>query len=256
MIEEGVDWPCQVERNYSERNLGCAERVASGLTWAFSCSERLVVIEDDCLPDKSFFPFCDELLERYAGDTRIGQICGCPRYFTSIERPTSYIFSRYGAIWGWASWRRAWSSYSLKLETWPRFFASGGLNAVVQSRAEYTLRAELYQKLYNEPPDTWDYQWGYAKLSQGMLSIVPCRNLIENIGFKDGGTHHAPGGEFELNRLQMQFPLSHPAFVLPDMSFDRAYSSAFTDGATNPIWKRVARKLRRTVSMAAQEEKS
>jgi len=251
LIDEQVDWPCNVERNYSDTNLGCAVRVASGLTWAFSRSERLIVIEDDCVPDSSFFCFCDELLERYANDTRVGQICGCPRYFSSIERGTSYIFSRYGAVWGWASWRRAWAGYSLQLESWPRFRAAGGLHAVVQSGAEYALRAALYQRLHQSTPDTWDYQWGYARLSQGMLSAVPCRNLIENIGFGGGGAHLAPGSSFALDRMRLDFPLSHPEFVLPDLAFDRAFSRAFAADASTPVWRRVARKLRRTLSPPA-----
>jgi hypothetical protein len=256
IIEGGIDWPCHVERNYSEENLGCAKRVAGGLTWAFSRCDRLVVIEDDCLPDHSFFPYCEELLERYKNDTRIGQICGCPRYFSNVERDSSYIFSRYGAIWGWASWKRAWESYSLTLETWPRFLASGGLEAVVQSPAEYALRAALYQRLHDEPPDTWDYQWGYTKLSQGMLSVVPCRNLIENIGFGGGGTHHGPGSSFGLKRHSMEFPLKHPSFVLPDIAFDRAYSSAFTNESTTPMWRKVARRIKRTVSLPTLSSKS
>jgi hypothetical protein len=245
LIDRQIDWPCEVERDFAGQNMGCARRVAGGLTWAFSRCERLVVIEDDCLPDPSFFPFCDELLERYAEDSRVGQICGCPRYFSAVQRDSSYIFSRYGAIWGWASWRRAWASYSLSLETWPRFASSGGLEAVVQSRAEYELRSSLYQRLHDEPPDTWDFQWGYAKLSQGMLSVVPCRNLVENIGFSGGGTHVAAGSRFPLDRLQVHFPLRHPEFVLPDLRFDRAYSRAFTDECRRPIWRRAARRLSR-----------
>jgi len=250
LIEDGIDWPCEVERNYSDINLGCAERVAGGLTWAFSRCERLVVIEDDCLPDESFFRFCDELLERYANDTRVGQVCGCPRYFSTVERGTSYIFSRYGAIWGWASWRRAWASYSLRLESWPRFYASGGLDAVVQSRAERALRAALYRRLHEEKPDTWDFQWGYAKLSQGMLSAVPCRNLIENIGFAGGGAHVAQGSTFGLYRTHLDFPLVHPEFVLPDIPFDRAFSRAFTSASSTPLWRRVARAVRHAVNAA------
>jgi hypothetical protein len=247
IIDRAVDWPCEVERCFAGENMGCAQRVASGLTWAFSRSERLVIVEDDCLPDPSFFRFCDELLDRYADDTRIGQISGCPRYFSAIPRSTSYVFSRYGAIWGWASWRRAWASYSLHLETWPRFRSSGGLKSVVQSRAEYALRSALYQRLYEEPPDTWDFQWGYAKLSQGMLNVVPCRNLVENIGFSGGGAHVAAGSRFPLVRMAVDFPLRHPEFKIPDLPFDRAYSRAFTEECHRPVWKRVVRKLRRAI---------
>jgi hypothetical protein len=245
LIADGVDWPCEVECEYAEQNLGCATRVASGLAWAFSRAERLVVIEDDCLPDPSFFWFCDELLEKYADDTRVGQICGGPRYFDEIARSTSYVFSRYGPIWGWASWRRAWESYDLHLSSWPRLRASGGLKAVIHDAAEYNLRAALYDRLYSRPPGTWDYQWGYAKLSQGMLSIIPCRNLIENIGFGLEGTHTTDDAVAGLRRLKLDPPLVHPAFVLPDAEFDRSYAARFKRESLTPLWRRAARKIRR-----------
>jgi hypothetical protein len=52
-----VDWPCEVFQNFSERNLGCQERMISGLDWVFSLVDEAIILEDDCLPDPSFFPF-------------------------------------------------------------------------------------------------------------------------------------------------------------------------------------------------------
>lgn len=258
LIEDGVDWPCVVERDYAERNLGCALRLATGLTWAFSRSERLVIIEDDCLPDPTFFTFCDELLERFANDTRVGQICGCPMYMSEIERATSYVFSRYGPIWGWASWRRAWKYYDLHLESWPKFFAVGGLDGAVHSRAEYVKRKRLFDGMHgSQVLDSWDYQWGYAKFTQGLLSVVPCRNLIENTGFGDDGTHYGPEDRFMLQRFSMDGPLRHPEFVIADLAFDRAYAAADTQNMFGPpLWKRGWRKatrlLRRFFGSAGQ----
>ena len=229
LIDEGVDWPCTVERNYAIQNLGCAHRVASGLTWAFERSEQLVVVEDDCLPDPSFFEFCDELLDRYAADTRVGQICGCSRYVSKVERDTSYIFSRYGPIWGWASWRRAWKTYDLSMKTWPRFRSMKGLDGVTQSAAEAKFRTALYDGLHSNPQvSTWDFQWGYAKLSQGLLSIIPCRNLVTNIGGGADATHAVGRSDLKLDAQSMPRPLIHPDFILPDAKFDRMYSSMCT----------------------------
>ena len=246
VVDDGVDWPCEVERDYAVQNLGCAKRVGTGLTWAFSRSERLVVLEDDCLPDRSFFAYCDELLERYAYDTRIGQICACPRYFSEFERSTSYIFSQYGPCWGWASWRRAWNNFDLYLKDWPQFLEAGGLDSIVQSPAEHKIRTELYSAFYeNRRMDTWDYQWGYAKMSQGMLSVIPCKNLIENIGFGGDGTHYGPDSVFTLRQSRIDFPLKHPAFILPDAKFDRVCSAVAVMNTYAPLWKRALRKLRR-----------
>lgn len=249
LIDDGIDWPCEVERDYAARNLGCAARLATGLTWAFSRSERLVILEDDCLPDPSFFFFCDDLLDRYADDTRVGQISGCPMFFSEIASPNSYVFSRYGSIWGWASWRRAWNYYDLKLESWPRFLAARGLEAAVHSRAEYAKRHRLYHEMHSRQVfDSWDYQWGYAKFSQGLLSVVPCRNLIENTGFGADGTHYGPDDKFALHRFAMTFPLRHPEFVIPDLAFDRAYAAADTRNMFGPpLWQRAIRKARRII---------
>lgn len=247
LIATGIDWPCEVEHNYATENLGCAARLATGLTWAFSRAERLIILEDDCLPDPSFFGFCDELLERYADDTRVGQISGCPMYFSEIDRRSSYVFSRYGSIWGWASWRRAWAHYDLRMQSWPHFLAAGGLDLVVHSRAEHKKRLRLYDDMHRHQAfDSWDYQWGYAKFSQGLLSVVPCVNLVENTGFGLDGTHYGPEDTFSLRRHAMTMPLRHPEFVLPDLRFDRAYSIEETKNMFGlPLWRRAIRKASR-----------
>jgi hypothetical protein len=244
IVDDGVDWPCEVLRNYSERNLGCAERVASGLTWAFSVVESAIVLEDDCLPDPSFFPYCEELLVKYRDDARVGQICGTPLITPSLERDASYVFSRYGPIWGWASWRRAWAYYDLKLQNWPQLRATRGLSSVIHSPAELRWRIKLYDSLHSGPRETWDYQWGYAKISQSMLSVIPCQNLIENIGFGEGATHTRgkQTGGLPLGALPM--PLRHPQWVLPDADFEKRYSQSCVRGQLGnrlrSLWAKMA----------------
>lgn len=227
LIDEGVDWPCSVQRNYAEKNLGCAERVASGLDWGFSLEDRLIILEDDCLPDQSLFPYFDELLERYRDDQRIGQICATPFIQNTLSRKTSYIFSRYGPIWGWASWSRAWKYYNLKLESWPEIEESGNLSSVVPDALERRGRKALYRALHQGPRSTWDYQWGYAKMTNSLLSVIPNCSLIENLGFGPDATHTTAGSGPKLTRGQMPQQLVHPVRVLADARFDREFSVAF-----------------------------
>jgi hypothetical protein len=239
IVDEGVDWPCDVRRNYSECNLGCAERVARGLDWAFSIADELIVIEDDCLPDQTFFSFCEALLRHYRYDNRVGQICGTPLAVPELKRTSSYVFSKYGPIWGWASWRRAWKYYDLKLRDWPKMRAANGLASVIHSTAELRWRTDLYDSLRVKNPVTWDFQWGYAKLSQSMLSVIPCRNLVANIGFSMEATH-TTGGEVSFERQSMEYPLSHPNWILPDPDFESAFSRRFSSSITSRIRRRIA----------------
>src|SRR5690606_39168635 len=106
-----VDWDCEVHRNYAESNMGCGRRPSSGISWVFEHVDRAIILEDDCVPDPTFFPFCEEMLERYAGDPRVMQISGRSVYDTAPQSHYSYYFSRQLNCWGWATWARAWKLY-------------------------------------------------------------------------------------------------------------------------------------------------
>ena len=51
-------------------------RVIFGRPAAEAIVEEAIILEDDCLPDPSFFLFCQELLRRYRDDDTIAGIGG------------------------------------------------------------------------------------------------------------------------------------------------------------------------------------
>ena len=118
-IVQAVSWPCEVSTNYAADNLGCQERMVSGLDWVFSLVEEAIILEDDCLPNASFFPFCEQLLARYRGDSRVAAISGTNLLENYANTADSYYFSRLGGIWGWATWRSEWKRYDRYLKCWP-----------------------------------------------------------------------------------------------------------------------------------------
>src|SRR5712691_1210425 len=135
-VVEKVDWPCQILRKFAESNLGLRRNVSEGLDWVFRQTEEAIILEDDCLPDPTFFPFCDAMLERYRDDGRIGMISGTnPSAHLAPPDGESYFFSRYYYIWGWATWRRAWQLYDREMTAWPAMRRSGWLKAKVGSSA-------------------------------------------------------------------------------------------------------------------------
>lgn len=224
-VVERVDWTCEVVKNYSETNLGCRNRVARGLDWVFESAEEAIVLEDDCVPSPSFFRFCQELLERYRSDTRIMQICGFNRMGRAKDGRYSYYFSRYGPIWGWASWRRAWRHNDVRMEAWTTVKQDEASHFFCSDRRETAWRRSLYDKVSRGEIDTWDYQWGFAKLIQSGLSVIPKCNLVENIGFREDATHtkHGDAGVTERKMEEMNFPLVHPSYVVRNIDEDRRY---------------------------------
>lgn len=184
-IIEKVDWPCEVHTLFREENLGCKRAVSGAIRWFFDNEPEGIVLEDDCLPTTSFFRFCEEMLERYRDDQRIGQIAGtCFFEQQSFPNPTeSYVFSRHGSIWGWASWRRAWNNYNVDLPDWQKMTEPRWLNSACPDRTERSAAIRTGTRLLRGDIDTWDYQWTYTKLYYSLLSIVPTRNMILNIGW-------------------------------------------------------------------------
>ena len=210
-----VDWPCDVQTNFAETNLGCKQRVASGLAWVFEQCEEAIILEDDCLPHPDFFNFCDEMLARYRADERVAMVCGSNFAHGLRFTPHSYYFGHYGHIWGWASWRRAWQVYDREMRGWPALRDTNWLWDTLRDKHAVRHWAACFEKTYRGEIDTWDYQWLFAWWARQQLAVVPGVNLISNLGCDAAATHtkdFTPTAS-ALPITSLEWPLSHPAAV-------------------------------------------
>jgi len=149
-IIDRVDWNCEVLKNYSDVNLGCQKRVSSGLDWVFSLVEEAIIIEDDCLPDPSFFRFCEELLDYYRQEDRVMAINGQNNQFGRRRDDSSYYFSRYFHCWGWATWSRAWKHYDVDLQSWPTVSKGELLHNIFKSQNDVDYWRNILQETYEK----------------------------------------------------------------------------------------------------------
>jgi hypothetical protein len=243
IVEEGVDWDCEVKRNFSDVNLGCRNRPPTGLDWVFEQVEHSIVLEDDCVPDPSFFRFCQELLERFREDERVMMISGDNFLFDHKKAPYSYYFSDIPHIWGWATWRRAWKKYDINLSLWPEVKKGRYLNHAFPTKRQAKFWTDCFD-LSKSGFNTWDHQWTFACIVNRGVCIMPSVNLITNIGFDQNATHTTQAGmSANLKTLEMNFPLSHPPFMIRD-----AYADLKTFNVFNPLRSRIKDVFRRLVS--------
>ena len=222
-------------------NLGCKKRVSSGIDWIFEQVQEAIILEDDCLPEPTFFRFCQEMLERYRDDKRVGTISGDNFQFGQRHGSDSYYFSKYVHVWGWASWRDRWQdSYDVAIGKWPQVRDEHRLADMVGDQREATYWRKVFERVYQGKIDTWDYQWVFANWVTGRSSILPAVNLISNIGFDQHATHTT--GKSDLANMSvtpMQFPLVHPVGLFRNMRADR-FSEIKCFRV--PFWKRVRNK--------------
>ena len=190
-IFDAISWDCNITRIYAETNLGCGPRVYSGLNEVFQSEDRAIVLEDDCIPANSFIAFCNEVLEKFKNDNRFMHISGSNFTPERSNDEFSCIYSKYGHIWGWATWKRAWDLFDYNMPEWPLIKEKKVLEYFFNSRKEFNFFSRHFNTYYNDPSKPWGYRWMYCRLINNGLSVIPKENLITNIGAD--GTYNSAG---------------------------------------------------------------
>jgi len=220
-IIQQVDWDCEVFTRFQDENLGCKRAVSSAINWFFSIVEEGIILEDDCIPDQSFFPFCQELLEKYRHDERIMMISGDNFQFGKKRTNYSYYFSKYFHVWGWATWRRAWKHYDIYMKSWPEIKQGGWLKDILKDNHAEKFWENIFENTYHGKINTWDYQWIFSCWIQNGISILPNVNLVKNIGFDGNATHTKnKNKQADLPANSIDFPLKNPDFIIIDNDAD------------------------------------
>lgn len=230
-IALNIDWDCQVHTRFRDKNMGCGLAVSDAITWFFHNEKFGIILEDDCLPCRNFFRFCDELLKKYEHNHRVMHINGnnfkAPvNQLIVTQDPSSYYFGSFAQAWGWASWRRAWNKFDYKIPTWPSWKRRGLLFKKFPSIGTYLEKSLQFDAVYAGRVDTWDYQWQYAVLISDGLVIVPNSNLVSNIGYGDDSTHIKTYDKTRnnLETKNLDFPINHPSHLIPEKSLDYHYA--------------------------------
>ena len=228
-ILENINWNCEVKTLFREQNLGCGKAVSLAITWFFENVEQGIILEDDCLPDLSFFRFCGELLERYKYNEKIILICGTNILEIFLDKH-SYTYSLYGGNWGWATWRRSWKLFDYKMESWRELKNQRKIKRTLKSQSQFLGIKKMFDLMISDNRiDTWDIQWFYTRLLNNKVTIVPVKNLVKNIGFGNLATHtfEQKNRLSQLELSQLEFPLIHNVKIKPLRKFDEENAKTY-----------------------------
>ncbi len=221
---ENIDWPCEIKTFFREQNAGLRLGVSGALNWFFEAVEQGIILEDDCLPDVSFFPFCEAMLERYANEEQVMHIGGsnlAEKLTKSL--PSSYFFSQFTFVWGWASWRRAWAKMSLDLDGFEDFVRLNHIKSLTPDPMAQAYLLEKFRATRAEENNSWAYAWAYSVLKNKGLSIVPRFNLVQNTGIGEAGATHTKRRDKQANirASSLAFPLAQPPQVERPKGLDK-----------------------------------
>lgn len=211
-IFEAVDWDCEVKTLYREQNLGCRMAMSGGIDWFFEHVEKGIILEEDCVPDLTFFPFVKEMLEKYENHEEIMSISGLNLIDNQFEQQeNSYLFTKFVFYWGWATWKRAWNKMDVHMRRFPEFVEKNYIDRLLQDKSAQKYLLQKFHETHTKQNDSWAYAWFYNCVLHNGLSIVPKHNLIQNVGFGEEATHtNFAEKSFQTSSKALTFPLVHP----------------------------------------------
>lgn len=229
-IVSNIDWECKVSTFYQEKNFGCDPSEYIAQRWFFDNEEMGIVLEDDDVPSQSFFPFCKELLEKYKDNEKINMICGMNNNDISKDITESYLFTKLGSIWGWASWRRV-------IDTWDKDYTwlddCRKIEIIKKNFCKYKNANDFLKtaiKHRNSGRAHYESINGAAMYLYNRVNIVPKYNMIKNIGVDKESTHSVSNLKLLSRRTQrlmykktyeINFPLIHPKGIIINNKFEK-----------------------------------
>lgn len=227
-IIDSIDWECEIKKNYASTNLGCKQRISSGLDWVFEEVEETIILEDDCIPSPIFFSYCEFMLKKYKNNSLVMSIEG-----TRVTEDYKVLgvdeISKYAGLWGWATWKESWSKIDLDFKTYNykskyHLFKSLGIT-------HFLTYNRLFELCKQDKIDSWGYAWIYSILKEEGYVVLPSNNLIENVGFGNDSTH-TTNNDSKLSKLNISkesIVLSNNNEMHLNSDYDKEYFEIHND---------------------------
>lgn len=196
IVTNGVMWDCDLHLLFRDENMGCGKAVKEALDWFFSTVDEGIILEDDTLPDVSFFSYCEKMLNLYRNEKKVWSISGFNFGADAMFQKENFMFARFMNMWGWATWKRSYDKVDYSLTKWKSSINKELYTSILvqdnlldTDMKWFAFWFKTFGLIANNHLDTWDYQWVYSQLLNDQVTIYPSVNMIENIGFKANATH-------------------------------------------------------------------
>ena len=216
-VLDSIDWKCDVKLLFRDKNVGCGRGPSEAITWFFSHVDEGIILEDDCLPNETFFTFCKQLLDTYRDNKEVSIISG--NNFQKIQPTTinsDYYFSVFPSSNGWATWKRSWEGFDYHLSSWPKINKRKLKHFLFRENEYSQWWLDYFSWLYkNRPDDMWDFQFHYLCMIRNQLAIIPGVNLVKNIGYGPDATHSQNPDSYFANVMthELAVPFRHPVGI-------------------------------------------
>ncbi|HRH65247.1 MAG TPA: nucleotide-diphospho-sugar transferase [Bacteroidia bacterium] len=245
-VIRNIDWKCELHTLFRDQNKSTKYAVPEAIHWFFEKVEEGIILEDDCVPDLSFFSFCEQVLEKFRNENRVMQINGSNFLKgRTYNFKGSYYFSRLCHPWGWATWKRAWSKYDFEMKDLDSFIRNDKLTILTENPEWRKYYYNLLQQTREGKIDCWDFQWFYTVWSHAGVVITPVINLVSNIGFgkEATNTHYKFTRLAEMKRGKFEHMVFDTSFDINTAADQWSLNIKINEGRGN-LFQQIVQKIK------------
>lgn len=242
-VEKAICWECEVIKYYASENRGVYENIAGGAKFVFSKEDQAIFLEDDNLPDITFFSYCKNLLQKYKDCDEVLWICGT-NYLekTEFDKNSDYYFTRHLLPCGWASWSKKFLTYydgdltNFDNQQTKNKLKRNYLSKRLFKQQYYCFKREFHRKINGQKFISWDYQMAFSIRYFNKYGISPKYNLIENIGVDNYSEHGGNSFKKEMTKRfcgvkthNMPSEMCHPTKIKINLAYEKKINKIITN---------------------------
>lgn len=209
-IIEQIDWVnTLVVKNKEHR--GLAESIVGGISSVLNKYDKIIVLEDDCVPKEDFYAFMRNCLNNYKAEEKVFCVSGFShpirRSVLSKYDYDVYFWQRFWS-WGWGTWRRAWDRYNPDLESLLKLVESKDINVKNFGNDIPSIIQQC-----SDGADAWAIKWFLTMVVNNAFSAYPKHSHIDYIGYDGSGVHCGVSDKYDVKlkafceRREVRFPL-------------------------------------------------
>jgi hypothetical protein len=247
-IIKAKQWCKEVVIIESEKNLGLALSIKTGVSEVIAKHGRVIVMEDDLITSPAFLTFMNQSLDYYSNRKSVFSIGGYNMPSKMMQIPVDYDYDVYVCLrnesWGWATWQDRWNQVDWNVANYQTMLKNKQIQDALNRGGDDVF--EMLQMQQSGKLNIWSIQFTMAHFMNHAVSIIPTHSYVDNVGLDGSGENCGINLALRNDSLCVNENIRFLDILYEDNRIINAFYSA-NCRVKRPLWKKLVNRFSRLI---------